>query len=67
MKKNISTRETTISLNIQSLDWQAICKEIEKQANLRTGYNAFFISCSTYRFESPYPSKAQLPSEKVLA
>ena len=29
MKKNISTQEATISLNIQSLDWQAICKEIE--------------------------------------
>ena len=29
MKKNISTQETTISSNLQSLDWLTICKEIE--------------------------------------
>jgi chromosomal replication initiator protein len=29
MKKNITTQETTISSNLQSLDWLTICKEIE--------------------------------------
>jgi len=29
MKKNISTQETTVSSNLQTLDWLTICKEIE--------------------------------------